>query len=105
MSKKIKLTEEQLRDIIADVINEDMMPPKMHPSTWNSSDKAPPSSKSGAKSGVPNLKAFKADCGMMADAANKVKQILDSGQGNTKEALRWLDKVIQFAQSAKGSLS
>lgn len=99
--KPVKLTEQHLRDIINDVLNEDMMPASMHPSVG---DRAParPTQKQGPK--APNLKGFKADVNMMADAANRVKQILDAGQGNTKEALRWLDKVVQFASSAKQTL-
>jgi hypothetical protein len=48
------------------------------------------------------LGKFKADVNMAVDAANKVQQNIE--QANTKEALRWLDKMIGFAQSAKSSL-
>lgn len=83
-------------------LDEDMMPPGMHPSVGNRA--APPPLPGKAGGGVPNLKGFKADCNMMADAASRVKQILDAGQGDTKEALRWLGKVVQFAQSAQKNL-
>jgi len=84
-------------------LNEDMMPAGMHPSVGDRKAPPPlPGKKPGG--GAPNLKGFKADCNMMTDAASRVKQILDAGQGDTKEALRWLDKVVQFAQSAQKNL-
>lgn len=86
-----------------DELDEDMMPASMHPSVGDRKSPPPlPQKKPGG--GAPNLKGFKADCNMMADAASRVKQILDAGQGDTKEALRWLDKVVQFAQSAQKNL-
>jgi hypothetical protein len=86
-----------------DELDEDMMPAGMHPSVGDRKAPPPlPGKKPGG--GAPNLKGFKADCNMMADAASRVKQILDAGQGDTKEALRWLDKVVQFAQSAQKNL-
>mgnify|MGYP003490835034 CR=1 FL=1 len=48
------------------------------------------------------LNKFKADVNMALDAAERVQQNID--QANTKEALRWLDKMIQFATSAKSNL-
>ena len=83
-------------------LDEDMMPASMHPSVGDRKPPPLPQKKPGG--GPPNLKGFKADCNMMADAASRVKQILDAGQGDTKEALRWLDKVVQFAQSAQKNL-
>lgn len=106
----MKVTIGQLRSLIREAqeqVNEDVPPPAMHPSALKArGDNAPlaPPQKPSSGQKAPNLKGFKADCSMMADAASRVKQILDAGQGNTKEALRWVDKTIQFAQSAKKSL-
>jgi hypothetical protein len=49
------------------------------------------------------LGKFKADVNMAVDAAQRVQQNIQ--QSNTKEALRWLDKMIGFATSAKTSLN
>jgi len=99
MKKAIKLNESDIRSLINEILSEDLMPPGFHPSVGDRPIAAPK-----PKSGLPNLKAFKTDCNMMADAAGKVKAILDAGQGNTKEALRWIDRVIQYATSAKKGL-
>ena len=104
----MKLTVGQLRSLIREAseqVNEDAPPPAASAAALGSDRPLAPSKKPpvpGSK--APNLKGFKADCNMMADAAGRVKQILDAGQGNTKEALRWVDKTIQFAQSAKKAL-
>ena len=39
---------------------------------------------------------------MAMDAAGRVKE--HSATANTKEALRWLDKMVQFATMAKNAL-
>lgn len=104
----MKVTVGQLRQLIKETresVNEDAPPPAASASALGSdrplAPKKPPVP-SGSK--APNLKGFKADVNMAAAAASRCKQILDAGQGNTKEALRWLDKVVQFAQSAKKNL-
>jgi len=111
----MKIKASQLRQVIREMVEESGMyeeemsedlEPKTYPSPWDAEQKKGPPPLPGKKpagGGPPNLKGFKADCNMMSDAANRVKTILDAGQGNTKEALRWLDKVIQFATSAKGA--
>jgi hypothetical protein len=98
---KVKVNVATLRNLIQGALTEDVMPASFHPVAGD----RPQAPQKRPGDGAPNLKGFKADCHMMSDAADKVKQILDSGQGNTKEALRWLDKVVQFATSAKKSLS
>lgn len=105
----MKVTVGQLRSLIRvtqETISEDVAPAKTYPSPWDNvpQKKGPPQVPGKKPGGAPNLKGFKAEANMMADAASRVKQILDAGQGNTKEALRWLDKVIQHATSAKGAL-
>lgn len=44
------------------------------------------------------LRKFKSNVNMMVDAAGRVKDM------NVKEALPWLDKIIQFANNAKNSV-
>lgn len=100
MKKIVKLNEADIRNLVQQLMNEDMETPTQHPSA-PTGRKPPPLPTKQKSGGPPNLKVFKADCNMMADAAQRVKDILDAGQGNTKEAIRWLDKVIQFASSAK----
>ena len=105
---KIRISE--LREIIQSVIEEDMtnfmrpqrpaaQPPPLPPGVPNG-PKAAPASAALPQKGA--LNKFKADVNMAVDAANRVKEHVDAA--NTKEALRWLDKVIQFATSAKGTL-
>ena len=48
------------------------------------------------------LHKFRADVNMAADAASRAKEAVERAE--TKEALRWLSKVIGFATSAKGLL-
>lgn len=107
---KIRISE--LREIIQSVIEEDMtnfmrpqrpaaQPPPLPPGAPNARKAAPaPASAALPQKGA--LNKFKADVNMAVDAANRVKEHVDAA--NTKEALRWLDKVIQFATSAKGTL-
>lgn len=93
----MKLTEKTLRRIINEVMNEDLAPaPPVDPTNAEA-----PQAKRPGSARAPDLKGFKANCNMMADAAGRVKQILDAGRGETKEALRWLDKVVQYAQTAQ----
>lgn len=94
MKKVVKLNESQVRELINNILVEEMM--STGEQSKSSVDKRP--------GGPPNLKGFKADCNMMADAAARVKEILDAGRGNTREAIRWLEKVIHFATSAKKTL-
>lgn len=102
----MKVTVGQLRALIKEAVNEDAPPPAMSGASLGSDRPlTKPSVPRPGGTKAPNLKGFKADCNMMADAAGRVKQILDAGQGNTKEALRWLDKVLQFGQSAKKHLN
>ena len=89
------------------------MSPQMHAqlNTGSQQKKGPPplparaqGAQAPASAALPQrgaLNKFKADVNMAIDAANKVKENVDSA--NTKEALRWLDKVIAFATSAKNS--
>lgn len=103
----MKVTVGQLRSLIREAqeqVNEDAPPPAASAAALGSDRPLAPKKPPVPGQKGPNLKGFKADCNMMADAASRVKQILDAGQGNTKEALRWLDKTIQFAQSAKKNL-
>lgn len=98
----MKLTEKQLRNIINDVLNEDM-----DPATATRTGGPPPLPKkqAPASAALPQkgaLNKFKADVNMMADAASRVKEAVDGA--NTKEALRWLEKVVSFATSAQGVL-
>lgn len=105
----MKVTVGQLRALINEAkrehLNEDAPSPNVSAAALGSdrplAPKKPPVP--GGQKG-PNLKGFKADVNMAADAVGRCKQILEAGQGNTKEALRWLDKAIQFAQSAKKNL-
>lgn len=88
MSKVVVLNEEGLRDLIEQVMNEDMNPGRR------------PASASLPQKGA--LHRFKANVNMMADASSRARDAVESA--NTKEALRWLDKVISFATSARDSL-
>ena len=117
MKKDTDLSE--LRAIIRDILKEDMagfntgMTPQMHamlnnPGTAGKS-KPPPlpsgAQKQPASAALPQkgaLNKFKADVNMAADAVSKAQAAIEGA--NTKEALRWLDKLISFATSAKGSL-
>ncbi len=112
----------ELRAIIRDILlQEDMagfntgMTPQMHAMLNNPGSPAgkskPPPLPPGAQKQQPAsaalpqkgaLDKFKTDVNMAVDAASKVKASMDAT--NTKEALRWLDKLIGFATSAKGSL-
>lgn len=101
----MKVTVGQLRALVRETVNEDATPPAASAAALGSDRPLAPSKKPpvpGQKG--PNLKGFKADLSMMADAAGRAKQIVDAGQGNTKEALRWLDKALQFGQQAKKAL-
>ena len=100
----MKLTLEALRAVIHEVMTEDAPPAAASAASLGSDRPLAPPQKPSSGSKGPNLKGFKADVNMAADAASRAKQILDAGQGNTKEALRWLDKTISFAQSAKKNL-
>lgn len=116
---KIRISE--LRDIIQNVLEEDMagytgMTPQAHgmlntnPNAANAAKKGPPplpaaAKKQPASAALPQkgaLTKFKADVNMAADAASRVKAAVE--QANTPEALRWLDKMIAFATSAKANL-
>ena len=96
----MKMTVEQLRSLIEDTLTEDMEPAAVRPR----GTPPPLPQKKPAAPKPPNLKAFKANSNMMADAASRVKGIIDAGQGNTSEALRWIDKVVHFATQAKSAL-
>lgn len=48
------------------------------------------------------LGKFKSSLNMAADAGNRAKQASEAA--NTKEALRWLDKMIEYATAAKKTL-
>lgn len=113
---KIDLSE--LRAIIQEVLNEYEAP--MDPKARGLLNVGPQGAKKGppplppgapgakpapASSALPQKNAlgkFKADIKMAVDAGARVQQNVD--QANTKEALRWLDKMISFATSAKSSL-
>lgn len=100
----MKVTVGQLRSLIKEAINEEAPPPAAHAASLGSDRPLAPEKKPAIGQKAPNLKVFKANVNMMADAADRVKQVLDAGQGNTKEALRWLDKAMQFGQTAKKAL-
>ena len=112
-----KLRISELRDIIRSVLEEDVgqfqMPPSAHTLLNRGPEqrKGPPPLPAAAKKQQPAsaalpqkgaLDKFKADVNMTADAASRVKAAVDAA--DTKEALRWLDKVISYATSAKSNL-
>lgn len=114
-----KLRISELRDIIRDVIEEDVagfgqkpravpppLPPKRPaPVQQQATPQQAPAAQKPASAALPQkgaLNKFKADVNMTADAAARVKAAVDAA--DTKEALRWLDKVIAFATSAKSNL-
>lgn len=81
------------------------------PQATTPAKKAPPPLPAAAKAQQPAsaalpqkgaLNKFKADVNMAVDAASKVKEAVDAA--NTKEALRWIEKLIGFATSAKSVL-
>lgn len=108
----------ELRALVREIIKEDManfkpaLTPQAHAMlNTGSSKNQPPPLPAGAQNQKPAsaslpqknaLNKFKADVNMAVDAAQKVSAAV--GQANTKEALRWLDKVIQYASSAKNVL-
>lgn len=103
----------ELRALVRSVLEEDMggMKPTMTPSAHamlNTGSKGGPPPLPGKKPASAALPAkgalnkFKADVSMMADAAARVKAAVDAA--DTKEALRWLEKVAAFAASAKGQI-
>lgn len=117
MKKDTELSE--LRAIIRDILKEDMagfntgMSPQTHAMLNNpvstGKSKPPPlppgAQKQASSAALPQkgaLNKFKADVNMAIDAASKTQAAIEAA--NTKEALRWLDKLIGFATSAKGSL-
>lgn len=57
---------------------------------------------SAALPGKDALTKFKSSLNMAADAGARAKQA--SEQANTKEALRWLDKMVEYANAAKKQL-
>ena len=68
------------------------------PSPWDEPKKGPPPlpKKAGNKLAPhEQLRRFKANVNMMRDAANRIQDV------GVKEALPWLDKVIEFATNAK----
>lgn len=111
---------QEIRALIRSILNEDMagfktgLTPQMHAMLNNpgsvGKSKPPPlpvaaQKQQPASAALPQkgaLNKFKADVNMAADAATKAKAAVESA--NTKEALRWLDKLIGFATSAKGTL-
>lgn len=104
MKKKnpsIDITE--LRKLVSELLEEEISqgsggPPPLPP---GASGRTPlPASAALPAPGA--LNKFKADINMAADAAQKVQAAVASA--NTPEALRWLDKVIHFATSAKAQL-
>lgn len=110
----MKIDLKTLRAVIQEVLNEYEMDPaargllNVGPQAAKKGPPPLPAGAPGAKasSALPQkgaLNKFKADVNMAVDAANRVKQNVE--QANTKEALRWLDKMIQFANSAKGTLN
>lgn len=115
----MKIDLKDLRALIQEVISEYEMDPKARgllnvgpqggqqrpkgtPPPLPAAAKKPTGPASAALPQKGALNKFKADVNMAVDAANRVQQNME--QANTKEALRWLDKMIQFATSAKGSL-
>lgn len=110
-----KIRIDELREIIRQVLEEDMAGYKMPASASAllstgqvqrpSPPPLPPGAQKPASAALPQkgaLHKFRADVNMTVDAAGRVKAAVESA--NTKEALRWLDKVIAFATSAKGTL-
>jgi hypothetical protein len=112
MQSKKDMDLNELKALIRSVIEEDV-PPLAGQNAAAKAPGAPPplpnkaaaQGQNPASAALPKpgaLNKFKADVNMAADAAMRVKQNVDSA--NTKEALRWLDKLIQFATSAKSQL-
>jgi len=112
----MKIDLKTLRAVIREVLNEYEMDPAARGllNVGPQAKKGPPPLPPGAPGAKPApassalpqkgaLNKFKADVNMAVDAANRVKQNVENA--NTKEALRWLDKMIQFANSAKGTLN
>ncbi len=102
-TKKSELGISDLRRLVIELLEEEISqgmggPPPLPP---GASGRTPPP----ASAGLPApgaLNKFKADINMAADAAQKVQAAV--ANANTPEALRWLDKVIHFATSAKAQL-
>jgi hypothetical protein len=71
-------------------------------SPWDEPKKGPPPlpKKDAGNQLAPGeqLRRFKANVNMMRDAANRINDV------GVKEALPWLDKVIDFAQKAKAAV-
>ncbi len=116
----VKTTDlSELRALIRDILQEDMagfasgLTPQAH-AILNKSDNTagkrtppplPTAAQKPASVALPQkgaLNKFKSNVNMAVDAANRVKEAVDGA--NTKEALRWIDKLITFATSAKDSL-
>ncbi len=108
----MKLTVEQLRNLIEDVLVEDALnedvgdfrlptmgkpkasPPPLPPHARGST---PAGLRKGSAPGE-RLRQFKSNVNMMANAVAKAQE------GGVREALPWLDKVIHFANLAKESV-
>lgn len=77
-------------------------PAKSTPPPLPAAAKAQQKPASAALPGKDALTKFKSSLNMAADAGARAKQA--SEQANTKEALRWLDKTIEYATAAKKQL-
>jgi hypothetical protein len=101
----------KLRDVVQQIIAEFMgpMPPAAQALLNVGPNKAKPPPLPGqaraASASLPKkgaLTKFKASLSMAAEAGARAKE--ESEQANTKEALRWLDKMIDYATAAKQQL-
>ena len=106
-----KLMSSSLRDAVRQIISELMGPmPASAQGLLNvgpSKPKPPPLPMAAkpASAALPKkgaLDKFKSSLNMAADAGARAKEA--SEQANTKEALRWLDKTIEYATAAKKQL-
>lgn len=103
MKKDLDLKE--LRELVRTVLEEDV-PGVMPQGVRSVPPPLPQAARKPASAALPApnaLNKFKADVNMAVDAATRVKAAVDAA--DTKEALRWLDKVISFATSAKTNLN
>lgn len=88
----MKIRPSELRAIVRTIIKEEIVAAQSTP---------PPPSAALPQNNA--LGKFRADVGMVADAANRAKDAMD--RADTKEALRWLEKAVGFATSARALLA
>lgn len=94
---------EAVQKIISELIGTESVPQgvsRPQPPPLPAAARQQPASAALPKKGA--LHKFKASLNMAADAGARAKEA--SEQANTKEALRWLDKTIEYATAAKKQL-